>query len=94
MYLEPDGYPEVKEGDIVYTMECRPCYDPGMCGEGVTQKTRYKIVTHNEHLMAECLDYERIKEIKDLRSIGLAWVKEGYKLCEPPVPNKSPLLVL
>ncbi len=76
--LESNGYPKVKENDIIFTEECRACFDPGMCGESIVQQTRYRIVWHNQHLMAKCLDYKVIKELKNLYSYGAAWKQLGY----------------
>lgn len=71
---------EAIEGNVVYTKECRACFDKGMCGEAVTQKTRYLIVNNGTRLVAKCLDYEDTKELKDLKSFGLAWQKKGYEI--------------
>lgn len=79
MKLETGEFPIVKVGDIVFTMEARACFDEGMCGESLTQKTRYEVIIHNEHLMAKCLDYDSIKELRNLRSFGQAWTQDGYE---------------
>ncbi len=83
MELQSDGFPPVKCGDIVYTMECRALLELGGCGESVTQKTRYRVFRHPDFvpLMVECLDIgQRVMRLADLKSYGQAWVKTGYKI--------------
>lgn len=77
--LKSYGFPKVKPGDIVWTEEARACWDKGMCGETLVQKTRYRIVLKGNQLMALCLDYGALRYPKDLKSWGQSWERTGYR---------------
>lgn len=80
MQLPTIGFPEVKLGDVIYTMEARALFDDGGCGETITQKTTYDIISIDNVLLAKCRDYEKISKLSELMSCGQCWHQTGYRL--------------